>query len=235
MSWPPIPDWQISELQKLAIGGELSGVNPVALGVIDDAESSGSGGGINPENYGGWFGLGVGSTYPAGTPTAALLSATTPAAFDTQAEIAASTFAQDLNAQGGNPVLAEEVYQSGKAAGPTEGSKIMASFLGMTQPAATPATSSTAAPSSSSASTPATATTTGLSLSDLNPADWAKDLGTVFSTIADDIKTWVFIGLFTVAGAGLVILGLRSATERPQAPAVSPETVAALAPEVAAA
>ncbi|MGH3180317.1 MAG: hypothetical protein ACRDOE_00180 [Streptosporangiaceae bacterium] len=205
-SWPPqLPNWEISELQRLALGGDLSGVNPVAIGVIDVAESSGSGGGINPQGYGGWFGLGESSTYPGGTTTPALLKGTDAASFDTQAEIAASSFAQDLGRTGGDPVAAEEIYQTGHVTStPGEGGSLMAEYLGTgTQPA------TTAPPSTAS-----TGTTTATDVAKVSgPSAWVADLGKVLTTIATDIKNWAFIGAFAVVGAGMVVYGLRESVQ----------------------
>ena len=73
---PSIPTWEWTDLQNLGASGQLSGVNPIVLGAIDQAESSGQGGGVNPKGYGGWFGLGVDKTYPAGESTGTLLGET---------------------------------------------------------------------------------------------------------------------------------------------------------------
>lgn len=173
---PSIPSWQASDLAALAAQGKLSGVNPTALAVIDQEESGGHGGGINPEGYGGFFGLGQSSKYPGGTTTPALLRDTTPAGFDTQAQIAASAFNAYLGQTGGDPVNAEQVYQTGQPIGPKNpeggGAKLMAQYLGSSPGAAgggaTTGTTS-AAQAQLASSSPASAVTTGL-LSALWPA-----------------------------------------------------------------
>ena len=91
----------------MAASGSLDGVPAVFLAIIDQAESSGDGGGINSEGYGGYFGLG---TAQAGAST---LEGTSQAAFDAQAALAAQDFAQQLNRYGDNPVEAEQAYQQG--------------------------------------------------------------------------------------------------------------------------
>ena len=155
--WPPIPGWEQSDLEALGAAGQLSGVNPEALAVIDSAESSGSGGGINPEGYGGFFGLGASSTYPAGASSSALLSNPGEASFEQQAVLAASTFNSYLSQAGGNPVTAEEIYQTGKpTATPGEGASLMAQYLGTSSAGGSPSSSLTSA------------TTAGLNL---NPFD----------------------------------------------------------------
>lgn len=53
----------------------------------------------------------------------------------------------------------------------------------------------------------------GSALGALDPLTWAGDLGTVFGAIADDVKTWLFVGAFTVVGAVMVIAGLKSAAQ----------------------
>lgn len=135
MTTPAIPAWQESDLETLSSSGQLYGLSPTVVGSIDQAESSGSGGGINSSGYGGWFGLGENSTYPGGTVTPALLSSTSESSFISQAKIAASEFASLLTKYG-NPTSAEEAYQSGSPSGPTEGSNILDANLG-TSPALT--------------------------------------------------------------------------------------------------
>lgn len=137
MSGLSIPAWQSQELNDLAAGGLLSGVPPIDLAVMDQAESSGQGGGLNPEGYGGYFGLGAGSSYPGGTPSSSLLTDPSQGSFDAQAVIAASTFAEDLSSAGGNPIGAEGIYQTGSASpagGPSEGQLLMQELLGGTAP-----------------------------------------------------------------------------------------------------
>jgi hypothetical protein len=113
-----LPSWENTELNSLYSQGLLSGVQPGLIGGIDVAESSGSGGSINPEGYGGWFGLGANSSYtgPTGTPyqdTPWLLEQTTPQAFAQQAETAAGEYGSLLKEYGGNVYEAEQAYQQG--------------------------------------------------------------------------------------------------------------------------
>lgn len=102
-----LPSWQTQQLDTLSSQGKLSGLPPSVLAAIDIEESGGYGGGINPQGYGGWFGLGVGQ---AGS---GLLGATDPAAFDAQAQMAAADYATQLQRYGGNTYQAETAYQNG--------------------------------------------------------------------------------------------------------------------------
>jgi hypothetical protein len=112
-TYPPvssihIPSEEQSWLEALAgPSGNIDGVPAVFLAIIDQAESSGDGGGINPEGYGGYFGLGEAQ---AGAST---LQGTSQAAFDAQAALVAQDFGAQLNRYSGNPVQAEEAYQEG--------------------------------------------------------------------------------------------------------------------------
>lgn len=129
MSWtvandPNLPAWQVDTLNTLAGENALFGVPPSVLAGIDQAESSGSGGAINSSGYGGYFGLGAGHTYPGGSPPASLLDSTTPQAFATQAQIAASEFSSLLASQGGDIYAAERAYQGGG----NEGTNVFASL-----------------------------------------------------------------------------------------------------------
>jgi hypothetical protein len=180
-SAPSIPAAQASALQALAAQGKLSGVNPVALEVIDKEESGGEGGGINPEGYGGFFGLGESSTYPGGTTSPSLLRDTSSSGFDTQAEIAASAFAAYLTQASGDPVNAEQIYQTGQpisASNPEGGgAKLMAQYLGTPGSAGGGATTGTT--SAQSQATPTNAITTGLG-SDIVGALWPAGLSQLF-------------------------------------------------------
>lgn len=200
-AWPPIPTWEQTDLDNLSSSGQLSGLDPVVLGVIDSAESSGSGGGVNSEGYGGFFGLGESSEYPGGTTTPALLESSTSQSFEEQAVIAASAFNEYLTEAGGNPINAEEIYQSGSASGPTEGSKIMQEYLG-----GTGATSGI--PNASTSATLTGATTTALNA---NPFDLFGIPQTVANSTAGAV--WNEVGPFAVkailvmAGLGVMVLG----------------------------
>lgn len=107
-----IPTWQQSQLQALANQNDLFGVNPLIIGAIDQAESSGNPGSPNSAGYGGYFGLSPTSKYPAGTVGAGE-GTNTPAEFNKEAIIAASEFASLLNTYGGDVIHAEYAYQQG--------------------------------------------------------------------------------------------------------------------------
>lgn len=155
----PIPSWQVASLNTLAAQGKLSGIPAAFLEVIDSAESSGGGGGINSANYGGFFGLAGTGHYPAGTSTRALLSTPGPGSFATQAQIAASEFASLLPGAGGTPLRAESAYQQGPNApfNPSgEGVRFFEEYLGLSPGSSkvtgSPAGSSSATGGSSSPS-----------------------------------------------------------------------------------
>lgn len=222
-AWPPIPPWQRSELVQLSQQGDLSGVTPRVLGVIDQAESSGTGGGITPSSgAGGFFGLVTGSPYAAGSPSAALLQATTQSAFADQAELSASAMSSYLGQTGGTLASAEEIYQTGSAGSPTEGSKLMSDYFGKgaTTTGYDPwsgvgavwggITAATGGPDSHGASFT------------LNPIAGAEKSFTSFLGKA----------MLIVAGLGLVLLGAFRAASPQQRHAI--ERAVELAPEAAA-
>lgn len=116
-----LPSWETADLQAMQAAGELYGVPAIDLELIDREESTGSGGGINSEGYGGFFGLGEKQV------TAGVLEDASSASFETQARFAAYDFGQALQAVGGNPVEAEQYYQTGKTTGPeSSGAKLFA-------------------------------------------------------------------------------------------------------------
>jgi hypothetical protein len=179
-----LPPWELQQLGDLASQGQLSGVDPRILAGIDIAESSGQGGGINQQGYGGWFGLGSNTTYPGGWQTSPQeLSSTSPQAFDAQAATAAAEFASLLQSHGSNPYLAEQAYQGGSS----EGTSIFAQ-LGI--------------PQTDPAGQVANATLTGLNL---NPSDLFGVPGTVVGGAASSV--WSSMGPF-LSKAMLVLLGL---------------------------
>lgn len=106
--WPQgIPAWQEQELEQLSSEGALGSVPPQLLGGIDDYTSDFGleGVGINPtSNDGGYFGEHATGDYPGGHVSRQELLTPSPAAFATEAEIAASalsnyghTVIEDLN------------------------------------------------------------------------------------------------------------------------------------------
>ena len=133
-----IPGWENQQLNQLYQSGQLYGVDPQILAGIDQAESSGQGGSINPQGYGGFFGLGANSTYPGGQSSPGLLQGTSQQAFDQQAQLAANDFAGLMNSYGGNIYEAEQAYQQGGqnagsyATNPGEGDSVFAA-LGLPQ------------------------------------------------------------------------------------------------------
>jgi hypothetical protein len=113
-----IPGWEQSQLTQLASENALSGVNPVILGAIDQAESSGDPGAPNPEGYGGFFGLSPTTTYPGGNIVGSGEGQDTVQEFDKEAIIAAAEFNSLLAGAGGDPIQAEYHYQQGGGAQP---------------------------------------------------------------------------------------------------------------------
>lgn len=119
-----VPAPYIAELNKLSAAGQLSGVPPQVLTYIMEAESGPSykGGGWNGI-AGGWFGLET----PDGL-TQAQITDPSIASFDTQAIVAAKIYAKLLSGNGGNPVAAENEYQTGKANSSANGAGIFEHF-----------------------------------------------------------------------------------------------------------
>ena len=199
MAWAKIPAWQQSELEQLSASGQLSGVDPQILAAIDQAESSGQGGGLNSAGYGGWFGLAPNRAYPGGNMVStATLTSTTPTAYAAQAQTAAAEFASLLKLEGGDPLRAESAYQQGPNApytGSGEGVDVFRSLgIGGTQTgyAVTPATGGTGATLDS-------ATTSA-------GGGWPSgDL-----TLVPGFAGWpgIKIGKSTLTRAGLMIVGL---------------------------
>lgn len=113
-----IPSWEQTQLQQLSTSNELSGISPVIIGAIDQAESSGDPGTPNGAGYGGYFGLSPTATYPGGNIVGGGEGTNTPAEFDKEAEIAAAEFASLLGGVGDDAVQAEYHYQQGGNAAP---------------------------------------------------------------------------------------------------------------------
>lgn len=189
MSPLTIPTWEQADLGQLGAAGELSGVSPQILAAIDQAESSGQGGGINTSGYGGFFGLGAGQSYPAGTPSSALLSDPSQQSFDSQAVLASSEFASLLQRTGGDVYAAESAYQGGSS----EGTSVFAS-LGV------PTTN-----------TP-NASTAGVSW---NPATGFLPtiLGGVGSSVTGSITSFISKALIVVAGLAVAVFGITRLTK----------------------
>jgi hypothetical protein len=104
--------WQI--LNSLAAHGKLSGVPPAILAGIETAEAPAgydigdTPNGNNSDNAGGFFGI-------TGNPTN---NESTVAAYENQAQEAASIFATQLSRNNGNALAAEFAYQNGPNAVP---------------------------------------------------------------------------------------------------------------------
>lgn len=209
-----IPAWELSDLDTLSSEGDLSGVNPDILAVMDQSESSGEGGGVAGNGDGGWYGLQSAATYTAPNGTAfkttpALISGTTTQDFDEQSEIAAAEIAHLIDEYGGNVTEAEEKYQGGS----TEGATNLAS-AGLAGPVSSSSLSQDAASgpnqggsTSGSSSTTSATTDTGASgifqdLNDLlNPSGGSlitqlSSLGT--SDIAALVETVFVRGIFAI-------------------------------------
>lgn len=113
------PAWQVADLQQLAASGQLFGLNPAVLTGVAENESGWEvrGAGINPEGYGGFYGLGANSTYSyAGQTfhdTPSLLSDPGSSSFETQSITAAAEIESLLNQYGGDLNKAISAYVSG--------------------------------------------------------------------------------------------------------------------------
>jgi hypothetical protein len=239
---PAIPAWEWTALEGLSSAGDLFGLNPIIVGSIDQAESSGGGGGINSSGYGGWFGLSSTGTYPGGeadgaeqgTVTPSLLDATTPAAFTTQAEISAAEFASLLAANGGNAINAEEAYQGGQGAvgTPSEGSAIVGGNLGTSPAGGNPATL-----------TSAQATDASLNLNPLDlfgiPATGASAVGSDLSKIASalwgDVSKFLLTMTFAAAGLALVVVGIKGLADEHEDDQPAPAGAGGMLPAMPAA
>lgn len=132
MPWPAgFPPWQEDILQSLSTNKELSGVNPLIIAGVEQAETGGwSGGAINPQGYGGYFGEGSHSKYGPYQITPDVLntggagsnpSPATRGAYELQAQAAAWDFATELKRYGGNVDQAETAYQNGSFSGSYSG------------------------------------------------------------------------------------------------------------------
>lgn len=126
---PNLPSQYQTELAALDKSGKLSGVPPQILSYIMEAESGPSyeGGGYNPKGYGGWFGLSKGDLTDYGQDPS-LLTDSSMQAFDVQAEVAAAMYAKLLTSNNGNPVAAENEYQTGSATSTANGGGIFQHF-----------------------------------------------------------------------------------------------------------
>jgi hypothetical protein len=128
-----LPQAEYDILEQLQNAGLLESATPDDLAVIFQAEGGNTTDAVNSEGYGGWFGTTDGT-----------------APFATQAESAASTYTAGLEASGGNPVGAEEYYQTGSTTGGGSGAGVFQQYIdagdipGTEEVTATPASSRTA-------------------------------------------------------------------------------------------
>jgi hypothetical protein len=199
-----VPAPYIAELQKLSAAGQLSGIPPQVLTYIMEAESGPSykGGGWNGV-AGGWFGLET----PDGL-TQAQITDPSLASFDTQAEVAAKVYARLLAGNSGNPVAAENAYQTGKPGTAANGAGIFEHFglldeagalvagaVGNAEGGGVVPASPTPLPGSS-----------GVNVGGGVKLGWADELGTLLGDLTN-AQWWERVGLFA-AGAALVIVGI---------------------------
>ncbi len=123
------PTTELQLLEQLGSQGKLSGVNPQYLAIIAQEESGyeQAGAGINPQNYGGYFGLSTQTAPPS------VLMSQSQQSFITQAIDAAKIFAAGLKASGGNVYGAENYYQTGSTQGnaikPNSGAALFERYL----------------------------------------------------------------------------------------------------------
>ena len=212
-----IPAWEQSALTLLANQGKTYGVPAVDLALIDREESTGQGGGLNPQGYGGFFGLGVGQ---AGAP---LLQSTSIASFNAQASLAALDFSKALSVSGGNPVTAENYYQTGKLGTSSGGAALFSEFLNGLKIAPAAGGGGGTPAQTTAASAPAPTTNSGgldgfIRGIDgvLNPGKYQNLLGTVGDILSLGTTGAVatFVGRAMVGVAGFIVMyaGFKSLT-----------------------
>lgn len=217
-----IPQWEADQLVNLASAGKLGGLDPNILAAIDVAESSGTGGSINSEGYGGYYGLGANSQYPGGHTSPAMLSGTDANSFDSQSIIAASEFNSLLNQSKGNTAQAEYWYQNGGGAGPVGSGGTMEgvnTFVrlgvpGVETPSGATATLASAPGGSSSVTTASGTFAAFLQQLDgfFNPTVSSINvpfIGGAANGIAGTVLLAVDRGLGVVFGIGLIYLGVK--------------------------
>jgi len=234
MPWPSgFPPWQEQVLQSLAAQGKLSGLNPLDIAGIEEAETGGwSGGAINPSGYGGYFGLSTAdgptavelNTGGASTPP----SASTLSSYTVQAQDAANIFSQQLQRYGGNIAQAETGYQDGSYSGtPSGGAAIVESVVG-TDSAGNPTPGGTVG-SGGGANTVSAAGTgssnaiklTGIAgvlqeINDLMNPPSASTLAQITSLgtagVVSSIEGYLVRGLFALAFLGIAYTGVKQIT-----------------------
>lgn len=101
------PGWQVTDLEQLASANALKGFNPVVFSAIAEGESGyeNAGAGINPEGYGGYFGLGANESYgggAAGQTSSQELLTNSSASFEQQAITVAIALNNYMQQHGGN-------------------------------------------------------------------------------------------------------------------------------------
>jgi hypothetical protein len=216
--WPPIPTWQISDLQKLKQQGLLSGVDPVILAAIDQAESGGEmrGAGINAEGYGGYYGLAMGVPYDAGTASKQMLDTNSQQSFEQQSVIAGSAVAALLQQYNGNLNAAINTYVTGKPNPSTTplDTTLVDQYYGGSS-AAVPSANQIAS-STSGISGPAPSSTVGKFLLGLdkflNPQVGST---AVLGSLTNTLDTLVSRGIMSLFSAGIIFAGIYLMVKQP--------------------
>lgn len=202
-----LPAQYQQELEALSQANKLSGLPPQILAYIMQAESGPSyeGGGWNGK-AGGWFGLEPGD---GGITQAEITSQTT---FDQQAQIAASIYATGLSKAAGNPIEAENYYQTGVLTTAANGAKIFEQYGLQDLVGALSSTGAGAAGSVVPASpTPLGPLGSGVNVGGNVSLGWATDLDNLLQDIAGGFGIgWKavlsIIGGIMLVGVGLMIL-----------------------------
>lgn len=229
-----IPGWEQTQLLDLYNAGDLGKLNPLYLGLIDSAESSGQGSTfLNSSGYGGFFGLSTGKYATSGIPNdpgsvpLTTLTSTDPASFDQQAVVAAGFFQSLMNEFGGNPVRAEAAYQNGPGGSASSpGATLFAQALGGNTPPQLTAGGVTGAPASGATTNVNTITLSGVggalqALNKvLNPTPAGNSIlgsllgpltgvATDAQNIAVNVEGLIVRGLFAIAFVGVFYFGLK--------------------------
>lgn len=204
LPWPKGFDaQQQQQLIQLSQQGLLSGIPPQIIAYIQQAESSfgyNAGGVINPQGYGGYFGLAKSKKYPAGSTSPDLLHCISPTCYAQQAIIAASAFASYLPSAQGDFIGAENIYQTGKQTGSGNGAGIFEQYgikpgeLGLLNASPFPIPGDAGVASTSE---------TGLGASPIgNPI---SDVNSFFKALGNGFGLG-WSGIFTIVLGGLMIL-----------------------------
>ena len=201
----PIPAWQKAQLQQLSNQGQLNNVNPLYIGLISGAESTwGNPGNYNSSGFGGYFG-----TTQAESGVA---NPTNPSTYGQQAMAASAVYAAGLRASNGNPIAAENYYQTGSIGSSSHGASLFAQYLGGGT-VATPAQPTSAQASGSSPSGFSPSGTASLGPINLQPI---VDAGLSGALVIGAVVLVLAAALLFTKGSGTQTLKLDSSSSNNQ-------------------